>query len=68
MALLLFLHIIHMAIQGYYKPSQTEEYTESSEGGNSDFLAVLSHDWEKAGILKHDTQCRHVIVRIGKGK
>ncbi|XP_044144243.1 epimerase family protein SDR39U1 [Bufo gargarizans] len=36
---------------GYYPPSQTQQYTEDSPGGNADFLSRLVRDWESAAEL-----------------
>ncbi|KAK1152019.1 epimerase family protein SDR39U1 [Acipenser oxyrinchus oxyrinchus] len=52
---------------GYYKPSQTAEYTEMSEGGDFDMLSRLVTEWETAGRLPGDkaTDTRQVVVRAG---
>ncbi|XP_023230341.1 epimerase family protein SDR39U1-like isoform X1 [Centruroides sculpturatus] len=50
---------------GFYKPSETEEYTEYSIGGNHDFLSRLCKDWEEAGELPNDINTRRVVVRSG---
>ncbi|KAG8552048.1 hypothetical protein GDO81_004390 [Engystomops pustulosus] len=53
---------------GYYPPSQTQQYTEDSLGGNSDFLSRLVRDWESAAELpgtKGKTATRLVKVRTG---
>ncbi|XP_075709256.1 epimerase family protein SDR39U1 [Rhinoderma darwinii] len=36
---------------GYYPSSQTQQYSEDSPGGNSDFLSRLVRDWEGAAEL-----------------
>ncbi|CAG7725640.1 unnamed protein product [Allacma fusca] len=51
---------------GYYKPSQTAEYTEESPGGDFDFLSELSTNWEKCSELKPEAkEVRRVIIRSG---
>lgn len=36
---------------GYYPPSQTQQYSEDSPGGNTDFLSRLVRDWEATAEL-----------------
>ncbi|CAI9565515.1 unnamed protein product, partial [Staurois parvus] len=36
---------------GYYPPSQTQQYTENSSGGDADFLSRLVKDWEDVAEL-----------------
>lgn len=36
---------------GYYPPSQTQQYSENSPGGNTDFLSRLVRDWEATAEL-----------------
>ncbi|XP_063769558.1 epimerase family protein SDR39U1 isoform X2 [Pseudophryne corroboree] len=36
---------------GYYPPSQTQQYSEYSPGGEADFLSRLVRDWEAAAQL-----------------
>ncbi|XP_077154266.1 epimerase family protein SDR39U1 isoform X2 [Ranitomeya variabilis] len=36
---------------GYYPPSNTQQYSEDSPGGNADFLSRLVRDWEGAAEL-----------------
>lgn len=55
---------VTMSGVGYYKPSETEEYTEDSAGGDFDFLSNLCTDWEAAGKLEN-SKTRHVIIRSG---
>ncbi|XP_028649418.1 epimerase family protein SDR39U1 isoform X1 [Erpetoichthys calabaricus] len=52
---------------GYYKPSETLEYTEDSEGGDFDFLSQLVTEWEAAGRLPEDQakSVRQVVIRSG---
>jgi NAD dependent epimerase/dehydratase family enzyme len=50
---------------GYYAPSETEEYTEISAGGDADDLARLCAKWEEAAKLPEDAGVRHVVIRIG---
>ncbi|KAL5021654.1 hypothetical protein ScPMuIL_000809 [Solemya velum] len=56
---------VTMSGVGYYEPSPTAEYTESSTGGDFDFLSRLCTDWESAGSLPDDMAVRRVIVRSG---
>ncbi|XP_056384277.1 epimerase family protein SDR39U1 [Hyla sarda] len=53
---------------GYYPPSQTQQYSEDSPGGNADFLSRLVRDWEKAAELsstKDKPLTKLVKVRTG---
>ncbi|GFY51191.1 hypothetical protein TNIN_406901 [Trichonephila inaurata madagascariensis] len=51
---------------GYYKPSETETYTEESVGGgNHDFFTKLAADWEEASTLPPTSRVRRFIVRSG---
>ncbi|KAK2164053.1 hypothetical protein LSH36_69g01031 [Paralvinella palmiformis] len=50
---------------GYYRPSQTAEYTEESPGGDFDYLSRLCTDWEQAAKLVADINVRQAVVRIG---
>ncbi|ODN02382.1 Epimerase family protein SDR39U1 [Orchesella cincta] len=58
---------ISMSGVGYYKPSDTEEYTEDSPGGDFDFLSRLAKDWEDASKLPSScsSSVRRVIIRSG---
>lgn len=50
---------------GFYKPSETEEYTEYSAGGDHDFLAKLCKEWEEANELPKNVKTRRVVIRSG---
>ncbi|RXG58524.1 Epimerase family protein SDR39U1, partial [Armadillidium vulgare] len=52
---------------GFYPPSMTKEYDESSEGGDFDFLSKLCTDWEKASQLPANLffWSASVIYKIG---
>ncbi|KAB7505590.1 Epimerase family protein [Armadillidium nasatum] len=50
---------------GFYPPSMTKEYDESSEGGDFDFLSKLCTDWENATQLPANLNVRTVIIRCG---
>ncbi|KAK3579008.1 hypothetical protein CHS0354_034805 [Potamilus streckersoni] len=49
----------------YYKPSETEEYTEESPGGGYDWLSTLTTEWEAAATLPDSMNVRRVTVRSG---
>ena len=49
---------------GYYPPSLTAEYTESSPGG-SDFFGKLCAEWEAAATLPSSVPTRIVTIRCG---
>lgn len=55
---------VTMSGVGYYRPSPTNEYTESSEAGD-DWIAKLAMDWESAGTLPENLSTRRVIIRSG---
>ncbi|XP_059490744.1 epimerase family protein SDR39U1 [Neocloeon triangulifer] len=50
---------------GYYKPSETEVYDESSKGGDFDYLSKLCTDWEAAAKLSSSPGVRQVTIRSG---
>ncbi|GIY00124.1 hypothetical protein CDAR_501551 [Caerostris darwini] len=51
---------------GYYKASETENYTEDSPGGgNHDFFTKLTTEWEAASTMPVDSKIRRFIVRSG---
>nr|CAG4651888.1 EOG090X07KR [Triops cancriformis] len=50
---------------GFYSPSQTQEYTEFSEGGEGDFFAKLCNAWEGASVLPTDVNVRRAVIRSG---
>jgi len=52
-------------VAGYYPPSESATYTESSEGGK-DWLAKLSREWEGAAQLPEGSHTRTVIIRSGR--
>ena len=54
-------------LPGYYPPDPVKEYTETSEGGNADFLSRLAKDWEQASdSIEQQSHVRRVILRAGK--
>ncbi|XP_018413707.1 PREDICTED: epimerase family protein SDR39U1 [Nanorana parkeri] len=58
---------------GYYPPSQTQQYTEDSPGGDADFLSRLVKDWEDVAQLplvngKSDTQLTKVRSGVVLGR
>ena len=59
----IILHIFNSLLAGFYKPSETEVYDESSPGGNFDFLSKLCTDWESAAKLRPDAGVRQVTIR-----
>jgi NAD dependent epimerase/dehydratase family enzyme len=53
-------------LKGYYRPDLVKEYTETSEGGDYDFLSRLSRDWEQASEpIETKSNVRRVILRSG---
>jgi NAD dependent epimerase/dehydratase family enzyme len=53
-------------LKGYYRPDPVKEYTETSEGGDYDFLSRLSRDWEQASEpIETKSNVRRVILRSG---
>lgn len=51
---------------GYYRPDPVKEYTETSEGGDHDFLSRLARDWEQASEpIQTKFNVRRVILRSG---
>jgi len=52
---------------GYYPPSESDsqQFDETSPGGEHDFLAVLAKDWERASLPLEQNGIRRVIVRTG---
>lgn len=52
--------------KGYYQPDPVKEYTETSSGGNYDFLSRLARDWEQASEpIETNYHVRRVILRSG---
>jgi len=54
-------------VTGYYKPSETSEYSEDSPGGDFDFLSELAAAWERASELSKP-ECQSVrrsVIRSG---
>ncbi|CAF4201744.1 unnamed protein product [Rotaria socialis] len=57
---------VSMSGVSYYKPDPVKEYTETSQGGDYDFLSRLARDWEKASEpIETDLNTRRVILRAG---
>ncbi|CAF1070619.1 unnamed protein product [Adineta ricciae] len=57
---------VSMSGVGYYKPDPVREYTESSEGGDFDFLSRLARDWEQASEpVETKFNVRRAILRAG---
>ncbi|KAM9329588.1 epimerase family protein SDR39U1 [Gastrophryne carolinensis] len=53
---------------GYYPPSQTEQYTEDSPGGDADFLSRLVRDWEEAAQLPLvEAKCATQLTKVRLG-
>lgn len=50
---------------GFYAPSPTAEYTESSPGGNHDFFSQLCTEWEAASEIPKSLPTRRVTIRSG---
>jgi len=60
------LAYVSMSGVGFYPPStDNEQYTESSEGGQHDWLARLAKDWENAATLPKSVNTRSVVLRSG---
>ncbi|CAF3839400.1 unnamed protein product [Rotaria sordida] len=57
---------VSMSGVSYYKPDPVKEYTETSEGGDYDFLSRLARDWEQASEpIETKFNVRRVILRSG---
>ncbi|KAL3860028.1 hypothetical protein ACJMK2_010201 [Sinanodonta woodiana] len=56
---------INISGVAYYKPSETDEYTEESTGGDYDWLSKLTTEWEAAATLPDSMNVRRVTVRSG---
>nr|DBA22668.1 TPA: hypothetical protein GDO54_013681 [Pyxicephalus adspersus] len=53
---------------GYYPPSQTQQYTEDSPGGDADFLSRLVRDWENVAQLPlTDGKCVTQLTKVRSG-
>jgi len=50
---------------GFYPPSADKEYTEYSEGDNSDYFSSLCSDWEQSAKLSKESGVRQVTIRSG---
>lgn len=59
---------ISVNVVGFYKPSETETYTEESEGGNHDYFSRLCSNWEGSSELPANLGVRHFIIRSGNCK
>jgi len=63
---LVLVYFKKLFFKGYYKPDPVKEYTETSEGGDYDFLSRLSRDWEQASEpIEKKFNVRRVVLRSG---
>ncbi|CAF0776407.1 unnamed protein product [Didymodactylos carnosus] len=56
---------ISMSGVSFYKPDSVKEYTETSSGGDYDFLSHLANDWENASEQIEKAGVRRIILRAG---